>query len=1124
MPTEPMEDGGPLVPDLVEEHDFMLVPEPVWQLLHRNYGGGPILKRDVVCEGGGHLQVDLYPWQLTVYPVDNGGHAVPQRREQIALSRHLNVQDLMNDVVRTFADDSKAVDDLRVWYRPDTSLDQTACLDSVGWELLKDFDQTLEEARLVDGMALILEERDVPLHPGVDRWPFYSRLRQEYKDTIFKDPHSLSGPPLAVYDQVDAATEAPTSMGLLDWFPATVIEEDAERVLVQLHYRKPPPRKIPDILKSQSPRWYDIRTQAPELTDETAGALRKVFNHYASLEAKNKETPVIGKQKLASLISVATNTICQADDHRVFYALNHYDQDRDGYLTEDDFLTYWAERAQNCRAGGTVLKSELDLLYKRVKIEFGSPTEEEALLMLNKAWLPRDSPLLAKARTKVCNFSYMNAADRKFRDFRIYDKVDLRLASRREEWVSARILRVDWDDYQVLVESQVTSSPMLRYQGACANRGTREWIPIESARLELPQTKSLRNEDLDPSPRAAMATPKTGVCQVPGACGLNNLGNTCFMNATLQALSNTVHLREHYHGGAYESEICDSPLSMGGRLAKRFAELLNVMWSDSYTTCSPSHLKALIGERRPEFQGYLQHDAQEALTFFLDILHEDGNRVPYPRPYVEDPSTDTRTEEQVAEESWAGYLKRNCSRIVDIFQFQIRSEVTFPDVGHRSLTFDPMMYLTLPVPKPAHTVKVTFMRADYPVTAPKKSTFTISKQETFRDLENMLIIANELPVQDMGQGRIFVFYDGYDNKPQKFFNIDSRMCEVWSNDDIWACEVLLDEQHLQEYEYFALHLRWQTKSTYFPAYDDFHTPAFSRFAPAQILAYIPRKTTNSEIVEKADEIFRRIASVEGDITYSLTRGASFHKDAGLEVDADEFPFEIASNDQISLNFLFQDAKDQPNVPEVQGLGLWNDADRSPQVTLAMCLDAFEKEEELAETDRAYCSKTKDFERSLKKLDLWNTPDCLVIHLKRFGHERLTGPPQKIDTFVDFPKVLDLEPWIRGPKSEIGSKYQLYAVVNHSGSLGFGHYTAYAAVGSGTERTWFHFNDSFASKIEEDAAISRSAYLLFYERIQTQPFTAAVPKPVAQEMVFNHYGSFDDNNKSSVVHMEMEEVN
>merc|ERR1719460_2212601 len=100
-----------------------------------------------------------------------------------------------------------------------------------------------------------------------------------------------------------------------------------------------------------------------------------------------------------------------------------------------------------------------------------------------------------------------------------------------------------------------------------------------------------------------------------------------------------------------------------------------------------------------------------------------------------------------------------------------------------------------------------------------------------------------------------------------------------------------------------------------------------------------------------------------------------------------------------------------------------------EVTLEQCLDNFERREELAEDDWVTCEKTKKRERSLKKLDIWNSPECLIIHLKRFGSDTLAGPVEKIESLVRAPLDLDLSQWIRGPTSNDRAQYRLYAVVN-----------------------------------------------------------------------------------------------
>jgi len=1082
-------DGGPLRRDLVEQRDFLLVPLAVWALLLDWYGGGPVLRRSVICIGARELLVELYPLQLTLYRVDSGGHPVQSSAMEVPASRARKVRDLIEDVCMPQACSPREVSNLQLWHRPDSSLDQTQVVETGGWEVVGPADYSLEDAGITDGVSLLWEQRVDPSREaesgGASGWPFFNRVRQEYRTSHFKDPRNHNGPPLVTGDQIDASAEVSYANGKtwLKWYPSTVVDEDADRVLLQFHYREPAPKRIPEVTKERK-TW--LGSSAVELTEETTAALRKVFEYYAKQDPK--DTTHMDRRAIAALISCATNTMCQQTDYRVSAVMSDYDKDSDGRLTVDDFVAYWNARA-SASASDHWLKDELQRLYKRAKIEFGTPTEEERLLAEGKEWVLRASDRLAPAKTHVADYPYVSAEKRDFRDFRHFDKVDLRVG---KEWVQGRLVKVDWEDFSVLVE-----------RTAPAEHGApREWLPVESERLAPFQSKSLEQEDPDPSPKAAVATPILGMCPKQGACGLNNLGNTCFLNAVLQGLSNAVPLRQYYRSGDFKAEVSTSPLSMKGRLAKGFAELLDTLWADSHTTVSPSKLKALIGEKRPEFQGYQQHDAHEVLTFLLDTLHEDCNRAPYPRPIVEDPTTEGKVDVEVAEEAWQGYLRRNDSRIIDVFQFQVRSEVTFPAIGEKSLTFDPMMYLTLPVPKPPHAIEVTVLPLTYPDVAPVKCTLQIAKDKTIRDLEMKVLDAFPVSNVDPASSRCFVIADIYDNRVYKFYNNDQQVSFIRSSDCVWAFEVALETGVADEdYVFFPVNLRRRTKSAYqttawcsssYSSSGDASGYSFSRFAPPQVFATRPGSTTNADVhkhTELAADRFRRFlgrpSGENAGSDVSLTVTAAYSTDEGTALPTSGI-FKLCTADALSLNFLDLDTAGLMPLPEAaagpgeaKGAGASGSA---AQVQLRQCIDAFQQCEELSQDDWVYCRKTQDFERSTKKLDIWSAPKILIVHLKRFGRERLLGPLEKIESLVEFPLLLDLGPWIRGPTQMDGAQYALFAVVNHSGTLGFGHYTAYARVGENSDRQWFDFNDSTVTKINESQVVSKAAYILFYERV------------------------------------------
>lgn len=62
-------------------------------------------------------------------------------------------------------------------------------------------------------------------------------------------------------------------------------------------------------------------------------------------------------------------------------------------------------------------------------------------------------------------------------------------------------------------------------------------------------------------------------------------------------------------------------------------------------------------------------------------------------------------------------------------------------------------------------------------------------------------------------------------------------------------------------------------------------------------------------------------------------------------------------------------------------------------------------------------------------------------------------------------------------------YRLYAISNHYGSVGFGHYTAFAL--HPKDNSWYCFDDSSVNMVSEDQIVTAAAYILFYERIENE---------------------------------------
>lgn len=114
-------------------------------------------------------------------------------------------------------------------------------------------------------------------------------------------------------------------------------------------------------------------------------------------------------------------------------------------------------------------------------------------------------------------------------------------------------------------ERSRSSSPEEKPVASRANRSTATSNPYASTAFQSPYVSSTRMaHSRGHAPSRLYATEREG-----GLCGLSNLGmlaflffsflilvgNTCFMNSTIQCLSNAVPFKDHFVNDAYKSEI-----------------------------------------------------------------------------------------------------------------------------------------------------------------------------------------------------------------------------------------------------------------------------------------------------------------------------------------------------------------------------------------------------------------------------------------------------------------------------------------------------------------------------------------------------------------------------------------
>ena len=101
--------------------------------------------------------------------------------------------------------------------------------------------------------------------------------------------------------------------------------------------------------------------------------------------------------------------------------------------------------------------------------------------------------------------------------------------------------------------------------------------------------------------------------------GLDNIGATCYMNATLQCLSNTKILRNHFL-----TKFKEAPNQV---ISNEFHKLLLNLFNENYNkkSYSPYSFKEVLSKENPLFAGIQANDSKDLINFMIERMHQELN-------------------------------------------------------------------------------------------------------------------------------------------------------------------------------------------------------------------------------------------------------------------------------------------------------------------------------------------------------------------------------------------------------------------------------------------------------------------------------------------------------------------
>ncbi|XP_038655455.1 ubiquitin carboxyl-terminal hydrolase 45 isoform X2 [Scyliorhinus canicula] len=590
--------------------------------------------------------------------------------------------------------------------------------------------------------------------------------------------------------------------------------------------------------------------------------------------------------------------------------------------------------------------------------------------------------------------------------------------------------------------------------------------------------------------------------------GLCNLGNTCFFNAVMQNVAQTHLLGDLMHEMKEKGtklKICPptetnlDPLMIilpsPGSLTSAVYLFLHSMKEAGKGPLVPRILFSQLCQKAPRFRGFQQQDSQELLHYLLDAMRiEETKRIQsailkaFNSPTVK--TADEETKQKVKVYGREG-VKMNF--IDQIFVGELINTIMCEECSHISTVKEPFIDLSLPIVEE---------RAAKPIPSGK-----INKNQKAKDTENE---ENTLVSSKQGTSATSIAQIKYKPKSSKKpiattympshenkQRVKEIMRSVDDDDDArnWRAVGEQSNGHQEEGSDLSLccrnlvevnnlsHSEGSDKDgNQSDGSNDADSEASETENPSKPVESLSCGTDSSfDLTAANHKLSNSNLAQEFNCNDSVSRAVSklnlgCTKNENLTIDS------VYEEQTDYVSSSIQDSKERSviskkTVTAFQTLSQNYDA-RPKECSLQSCLSQFTSVDLLMGNNKLLCEKcTEKRQKQQKKLhseekksDLMYTnarkqmlisavPPVLNLHLKRFHQTGLNL--RKINRHVEFPLVLDLAPFCSSNCKNVGEGnkvlYGLYGVVEHSGSMRGGHYTAYVQVRAANKKLSEHIS-------------------------------------------------------------------
>ena len=564
--------------------------------------------------------------------------------------------------------------------------------------------------------------------------------------------------------------------------------------------------------------------------------------------------------------------------------------------------------------------------------------------------------------------------------------------------------------------------------------------------------------------------------------GLLNLGNSCFMNATIQCLISARPLLKYFLRDEWMLDLRPQHRNM----AVSFADLCKNITFSEIDYVSPSQVKKAVSKLSTGlFAGYQQNDAEELLLFLLDTLHEDLD-------VIKDKGVAPREDE----DQWEAHRRRERSIIDHYMLGSYETSTTCTKCGHVSLKTDVFKHLNLALPpnSPQRVIVVVVVRQpklrmkDLPQRAFQTRYAALAKKDdTCESFQKIIASSAKLNIDNLW----FVTVENGIVIRELFPSHSLKKVPTMSNDTfVVAYETGINQKKVNSEEKFE-----ETKTET----DDDERHLICMFSRGKTIDnVIPICLTFSSSKDTVSTVMLRLKESAHRVLDDTTAGLNFFSTDRAGMKERKILHDNISPDQLFVDYLTNEdfkagrsrvefilcvrEKTSPPIKmELTDHKTFTDLKTELQGeskgdSVLSCLRHFVEPSTLDEENCWKCGKCSKMSSANQIIRFSRFPRILILVLKRFNI--FEG---KITSLVKFDvENMDLSEFVENSEYI----YDLFAVVNHYGSMVGGHYTAFVG-GNLSDTTpaeyWDEIDDSKCMDITKNYVVSSAAYILFYRR-------------------------------------------